>query len=156
MSEVLPDTHQEFWRPPAISAAVGSSSSVPLSLSEPHCCGSCRTEFMPEARFCYLCGAARGMRADAKLSPWTHYFKFLRLLGFQHIKRVLGLPVASLVGFFGGITCLLAAVIVGKVVAAQTMAEFQALQFLRIEWLLGSVAAFIAAVLFKCGGQQDS
>jgi len=105
---------------------------------------------MTGSRFCYLCGTAREVKATGKSNgrpgqPLT----FLRLFGFQQIKQGLGLPISSLVGFFVGVACLIAAMALGSVLRAQTATEFQAVQLLRIEWLLGSVAAFLAAILLK-------
>ncbi len=149
MSEVVPDTHQEFWRPPLVKQAVISSPVLAAASSSVESCAVCQTEFMPSSRFCYLCGATRGTQASGKSWGWTGHFAFLRVFGFQHIKQGIGLPLPSLAGFLAGIGCLIAAVAVGRVVKAQTTAEFQAVQLLRIEWLLGCVAAFLAGVLLK-------
>ena len=149
MSEVVPDTHQEFWRPPVVTQAVISlpAASAPFNVES---CGGCRAEFMPGSRFCYLCGAPRGEQAVRTV--WTKHLGFLGVLGFQHIKQALGLPIPSLVGLFAGICCLVAALAVGRILAPQNAAEFQTLQLVRIEWLLGSVAAFLAGILLKGTG----
>jgi hypothetical protein len=153
MSEVVPDTHQEFWRPPVVTQTVISLPAAPAPLNAVESCGGCRAEFMPGSRFCYLCGAPRGAEAIGKL--WTRHISFLRVLGFHHIKQGLGLPIPSLVGLFAGICCLVAALAVGRVLVVQNATEFQALQLLRIEWLLGSVAAFLAGILLKRTGPNE-
>jgi hypothetical protein len=147
MSEVVPDTHQEFWRPPVVTQTVISLPAAPAPLNAVESCGGCRAEFMPGSRFCYLCGAPRGAQATGKV--WSKHLGFLSVLGFQHIKQALGLPIPSLVGLFAGICCVAAALAVGRVLAPQNATDFQTLQLLRIEWLLGSVAAFLAGILLK-------
>jgi hypothetical protein len=152
MSEVVPDTNQEFWRPPIAAQVVISSPAPALALSAIESCAVCQTEFMPGSHFCYLCGATRGIPATGKSRSGPRPPGFLRLLGFQQIKQGLGLPIPSLVGFFVGIACLVAALALGSVLRVQTATEFQAVQLLRIEWLLGSVAAFLAGILLRKQG----
>ena len=107
-------------------------------------CDRCETEFMVGARFCYLCGAVRRAQASSNLTHrWTRY------LEFGYIKQALGLSVASLVAFLVGLGCLLAAVFVGAIYAVQNSADFQAIQFWRMEWLLAAIAFFVAGVLLK-------
>jgi len=82
------------------------------------------------------------MRASS--ASWARY------LEFHNIKEGLGLSTASLVAFMIGLGCLLfGAVVVGMIYSVQTLAEFQAVQLYRIQWLLGSVAAFVAGILLK-------
>jgi len=147
MSKVVPDTQQEFWRPPVTETLV----TVPAAPTSPNIaaviCMDCQTEFMSGSNFCYVCGATRATE--------THWHdRFIRIFGFHHIKHALGLSVPSLVGFFAGMACLIAALSVGWAISAQTTAEFQAVQLLRIEWLLGSVAAFLAGILLKHIGEE--
>ena len=149
MSEVVPDTHQEFWRPPMVSHAAGSSPASPIVSTSSESCAACHTEFMPSSRFCYLCGATRGAGVKGPSAGWTGSLSFLRFFGFQHIKHNIGLPLPSLAGLFVGVGCLVAALAVGSILRPQTAAEFQVVQLLRIEWLLGSVAAFLAGILLK-------
>lgn len=149
MSEVVPDTHQEFWRPPVMAQAAVSIPAPAIASSSPESCAACRTEFMPSSRFCYLCGASREAGAKGTSAGWTGSFGFLRIFGFQHIKYSIGLPLPSLAGLFVGIGCLIAALAVGSILRPQTAAEFQVVQLLRIEWLLGSVAAFLAGILLN-------
>jgi hypothetical protein len=150
MSNVVPDTQQEFWRPPVIARAAISTAAPIIAVGAADSCADCRTEFMPESRFCYVCGTARAETSEG----WTRYFNFVRVLGFQSIKRSLGLPVPSLIGFLAGIGCLAAAVGVGRVLTTQTVTEYQALELMRIEWLLGSVASFLAGILLRNAGSK--
>jgi hypothetical protein len=54
-----------------------------------------------------------------------------------------------LVCFLVGVLCLGAALFVGFVAPSETIADFQAVQYWRMEWLLGGVAAFIAGILLR-------
>ncbi|MFI5070832.1 MAG: hypothetical protein ACHP8A_08070 [Terriglobales bacterium] len=149
MSEVVPDTHQEFWRPPMVSQAAVSSQASAITSASLESCAACHTEFMPGSRFCYLCGATRGAGVRATSVRLKSSLSFLRIFGFQHIKQAIGLPLPSLAGLFVGIGCLVAALAVGSILRPQSAAEFQVVQLLRIEWLLGSVAAFLAGILLR-------
>jgi hypothetical protein len=135
MPEVLPNARHEFWRPPTVQSVTTKPEMVEV-------CDGCGSEFMVGARFCHVCGSARGMRASS--ASWARY------LEFHNIKEGLGLSTASLVAFMIGLGCLLfGAVVVGMIYSVQTLAEFQAVQLYRIQWLLGSVAAFAAGILLK-------
>jgi cytosine/uracil/thiamine/allantoin permease len=74
---------------------------------------------------------------------WTRY------LDVQSIKAFFGLTTLTLAAFLVGIACLLAALMVGVVYNVQDYSDFQAVQFWRVEWLLGAVAAFVAGILLK-------
>jgi len=142
MPEALHNTQNDFWRPPAAAQPAQIISEVSSSMVE--ACDRCETEFMVGARFCYLCGAVRRAQASSNLTHrWTRY------LEFGYIKQALGLSVASLVAFLVGLGCLLAAVFVGAIYAVQNSADFQAIQFWRMEWLLAAIAFFVAGVLLK-------
>jgi hypothetical protein len=60
--------------------------------------------------------------------------------------------MASLIAFFAGLGCLLAAVAVGAIYSVQTLADFQAIQSWRVQWLLAALAAFVAGILLKQAG----
>jgi hypothetical protein len=141
MAEVVRDTQDGFWRPPAV---VASGPSSPLM---PEACAGCGTEFMIASHFCHVCGATREPRAHGGAAAhWTHYFEF------QQIKKALGLPLGSLIAFLVGIGCLIGALSISSIYAVQNFADFQAIQFWRMEWLLGAIAAFIAGILLKRTG----
>lgn len=154
MADVVPNTPQEFWRPP-VAEPVTLAASAPPALVE--VCDHCQTEYIAGSRFCHLCGRSRIERAD--LSPaalWQQARGLLEHLEFQNIERVslqvrreLGFSSGSLVAFLIGAFCLLAAIAVGVVFAVQTTLDWQALQLWRIEWLLGALVCFVAAILLK-------
>lgn len=141
MSEVMPNTPREFWSPP-----VAQPEQTPNQLAG--ACADCASEFMVGARFCHVCGAARKVEVSVE-RDWARLWAFLRLLEFHAIKAWFGLPTASLVAFLMGIGCVLAALAVGIIYSVQTLADFQAIQLWRIEWLLAALAAFVAGILLK-------
>jgi len=143
MSEVVPDAPQEFWRPPAVPPRSNATSSMAPA------CSRCGTEFMVGARFCHNCGMSREAKVVNINASWTRYFRFLRALEFQRIHDWLGLPLASLIAFFAGIGCLLGALGVSLIYSAQNLADFQAIQLWRLQWLLAAVVAFVAGILLN-------
>ena len=74
---------------------------------------------------------------------------WLRYLHFHEIKRWVGLPTAALIAFMVGLGCVIGAVSVGLFYKASNLAEFQAIQMWRIEWLLAATASFVAGILLK-------
>jgi hypothetical protein len=74
---------------------------------------------------------------------WLHY------LHFHEIKRWIGLPTASLIAFMIGLGCVVGAIGVSLFYRASNLAEFQAIQMWRIEWLLAATASFVAGILLK-------
>jgi zinc ribbon protein len=173
MSQVVQETHQEFWRPP--SPVVADE----LVVREAHptmaeTCPRCGTEYLLGSRFCHSCGGRRPeavsaeSRADAAAMAgiwqqavsrvhsliagvsWSkiEFPSWLRYLHFHEIKNRLGLPTASLVAFAVGVGCVAGALLVG-LLTAKTYVDWQAIQFYRAEWLLGATAAFVAGILLK-------
>jgi len=173
MSQVVQETHQEFWRPP--SPVVEDE----LVVREPHptmaeTCPRCGTEYLLGSRFCHSCGGRRPeavsaeARADAAAMAgiwqqavsrvhsliagvsWSkvEFPSWLRYLHFHEIKNWLGLPTASLIAFVVGVGCVAGALLVG-LLTAKTYVDWQAIQFYRAEWLLGATAAFVAGILLK-------
>jgi hypothetical protein len=176
MSEVIHDTHQEFWRPPAPVEGAGGVAASVAAPTMAETCSHCGTEFLVGSRFCHACGGRRaqlaipgtghGVRAVSSgvlsdgitwLRGAAQDFSFLRVyaptwlryLHFHEIKRWVGLPTASLVAFMIGQGCIAGAICVSFIYKAQTFADWQAIQFWRIEWLLGATASFVVAILLK-------
>ena len=138
-------------------------------------CAGCSTEFMIGARFCHTCGLRRPLMtssgADAAVlaGRWTRNVAWLRsgsasvaaawrdfslpdwlrYLHFHEIKRWIGLPTAALIAFLIGLGCVAGAIVVSLFYKALNLAEFQAIQMWRIEWLLGATASFVAGILLK-------
>jgi hypothetical protein len=138
-------------------------------------CGGCGSEYLIGARFCHTCGIGRAMLVqpvvtgtaptgfgDSSLSRiWTaatwvsatwraiRFPAWMRYLHFHEIKSWVGLPTASLIAFLAGLGCVAGALGVSFFYRASNLAEFQAIQLWRIEWLLAATAAFVAGILLK-------
>jgi hypothetical protein len=140
MSEVMHNEAQEFWRPPVVPAARSEALSSTCE---------CGTEFMIGARFCHVCGRARDAKLPSAHQTWTRSVELVKSLELHRIREWVALPTASFIAFLSGIVCVLAALMVGIVYSAQNLADFQAIQLWRIEWLLAALVAFVAGVLLK-------
>jgi len=142
-------------------------------------CAECGAEFMIGARFCHTCGLRRPAMATAtthsavavalwaRSIPWVRSRArtwsssasaawrkltlpdWMQYLHFHQIKRWIGLPTAPLIAFIIGLGCVAGAIGVSLVYRASNLAEFQAIQMWRIEWLLAATAAFVAGILLK-------
>jgi hypothetical protein len=103
---------------------------------------------MVGAKFCHCCGARRGL-FDSGTKSWLGSLGFLKVLELHTLKGRLGLSVASLIAFFAGLGCILAAIAVGLVYSAEHVEDFEAIHLWRIEWLLAAIVAFVAGILLK-------
>ena len=142
-------------------------------------CQGCGSEFMIGARFCHTCGLSRPVlsKTDTTLETavadisgvWARsvatavvvtgsvarawrqieFPAWLYYLHFHEIKRWVGLPTAALVAFMIGLGCVAGALGVSFFYHASNLAEFQAIQMWRIEWLLAATASFVAGILLK-------
>ena len=65
------------------------------------------------------------------------------------IRTQFGLSTASLVFVLAAAIFLLATVMTGLIYSTSTLAEWQAVQTWRIEWLLATAVALLGAILFK-------
>jgi hypothetical protein len=142
MSEVVHNDAQEFWRPPMMAETPSETMAG--------ACDRCGTEFMIGARFCHVCGTGRAEKGSpAAGRRWAQYLEFLTTVEFHRFQEWVALPTASFVAFLAGLACVLAAITVGIIYSAQNLADFQAIQLWRIEWLLAALAAFGAGILLK-------
>jgi len=130
------EEEQQYWRP-----ALERRGPNP----EAEHCPECGTEFIIGARFCYVCGADRDLPGQARRQA----IDWKRLLDFARLQQRLGLGTASLVAFFAGCICVLAAILTGILFTATTMIDWQAVQAWRMQWLLAAIAAFVAGMLLK-------
>jgi hypothetical protein len=175
MAEVIQDAQQEFWRPPAILEPALEVIPQPATSSIAEACADCASEFMIGAKFCHTCGRRRpglpgagrdavvlaGLwarnvesvraRASSAAAMWRSipFPDWLHYLHFHEIKRWVGLPTASLIAFMIGMGCVAGAIGVSLFYRASNLAEFQAIQMWRIEWLLAATASFVAGILLK-------
>ena len=107
-------------------------------------CG-CGTEFIVSSVYCHACGARR---PDLGASVARR----LEIPGLAELASVgerLGLTTAAAIAFLLGVLCVVGAMAVSVFFSARTLLDWQAIQLWRIEWLLASVAAFVAGCLFK-------
>lgn len=184
MAEVVQDTQQEFWRSPTVLGPIPETAlpAAPVQVAE--ACADCGSEFMIGAKFCHTCGLSRPavdctdaavmaglwarsvawnaqwMRSGSSyvasawrrfsVPRWTHY------LHFHEIKRWIGLPTAALISFMIGLGCVAGAIGVSLFYKASNLAEFQAIQMWRIEWLLAATASFVAGILLKKPNYDDN
>jgi hypothetical protein len=143
MSEVVHGASQEFWRPPVLPSE-GSTGGVAVA------CVRCGTEFILGARFCHVCGDARVAKVTSgSAQAWAEWLEFFKALEFQRVQGWIGLSTASLIAFLVGAGCIVAALTVGLLYSIQNLADFQAIQLWRIEWLLAALVAFVAGILLK-------
>jgi hypothetical protein len=177
MAEIVQEAQQEFWRSPSVVEPVAEAilPVAPAAMAE--ACADCGTEFMIGARFCHACGSRRPIMTTAGASldtgvlaglwartilsvrswsgaaaaSWrkTSLPDWMQYLHFHKIKHWIGLPTAALIAFMIGLGCVAGAIGVSLVYRASNLAEFQAIQMWRIEWLLAATASFVAAILLK-------
>jgi hypothetical protein len=136
MPDVVRTATQEFWHSPTEESADVQPSPTGLAAA----CAECGAEFVPGAAFCHACGETRRM---AFSSGWLGRFEITSL------QVMFGLTMAPLVAFFLGLACAAAAVLAGVFSNPQTVLDWQVVQAWRIEWLVASVAAFVAGILLK-------
>ncbi|MGA9390764.1 MAG: hypothetical protein WBV69_09990 [Candidatus Sulfotelmatobacter sp.] len=183
MSEVVHDAQQEFWKPPSLSSPEALPSAVHPKMVG--ACDGCGGEFMIGAKFCHTCGLRRAIvtapsipsHTDAEIiaSLWARSLAWIRTtddwvseiwseipfpqwmhyLHFHEIKRWVGLPTAALIAFIIGLGCVAGALGVSLFFKASNLAEFQAIQMWRIEWLLAATASFVAGILLKNPSDTD-
>ncbi len=139
MSETAREISQEYWRP----AQTPNRAESPVASVTPYCT-MCGTQYAPGARFCHVCGENREPEFHA-----TGANRIVQALDFANIRQKLGLSTTSLVLVALAIGCVLGALMTGIVYSANTLAEFQAVQSWRMEWMMASIVALVAAILFK-------
>ncbi len=135
------DRDQQYWSPVLERRGAGTAAQTEL-------CPRCGTEFIIGSRYCYVCGSDRDLPGVARKRASIN-IDWKRWLDFATLQQRLGMGAASLVAFIVGCLCLLAAALTGVMFTATTMIDWQAVQVWRIEWLLASIAAFVAGVLLK-------
>lgn len=140
MADLARDVRQEFWRPPQEQP----TTHVVL----PDACRRCGTEFMVGAAFCHICGMGRHRSGITKAHVLTEPLTFLKTLDVTKIKAFFGLPLASLCAFLIGSLFVLIALAQGFR-SGQEFSDFEAIQLLRVQWLVAACAAFLAAILLK-------
>src|SRR4051812_36349184 len=134
------ETRQEFWRPAQEQLHASPMASIPM-------CAKCGADYVVGSRFCHVCGVGRDERARSQSSSFGDKLKTM-----ARVPELLNLSIASTVLFALGAFCAVAAIAVGFIYSAQTLVDWQAVQVWRIEWMLSSLIAFLAAQLLKSAG----
>jgi hypothetical protein len=140
MADMKRESAEEYWRP-----APNAASAFPTQLrarEEEAFCAFCGTPYAIAARYCHFCGLSRES-AQEKRNPIKHW------LDVAAIQSRFGLPMLSLILMLAALLFAVATVMVGLLYDTATLAEWQAVQTWRIEWLLATLVALLAAVLFK-------
>jgi len=140
MPQAARSASQEYWRPadPATARIAG-----PI-LAEGSC-PDCGMEYAAGARFCHTCGKERNRPPVAPPTPMS----FADFFDVTMLRQRFGLSVPCLVFFILGITCLIVALSIGILYKPEILVQRQAMQFWRVEWLLGAIAAMLAGILLK-------
>ena len=134
--EAADQAQHDFWRAPI---PVSASVTAPDRSAT---CG-CGTEFIVSSIYCHACGARRpGLRAASTT-------EITGLSELAPLAERLGLTMPAVIAFLAGILCIVGALVVSVFFSARTLADWQAIQLWRIEWLLAAVAAFVAGCLLK-------
>ena len=141
MSQAAHDLHGEFWKPPVEEQAANPARTEATPL---RACPRCGTEFVIGARYCHVCGASRSAHRHSFQGSLIQVVNAIR-----YLRESLKLPAWSLGAFTLGVFCFAAALATGFLFSADTLSDWQAIQAWRMEWLLGSVAAFVAGILLK-------
>ncbi len=140
MARLARSASQEYWRP-----ADPTTARIARPFLTNDLCADCDTEYSTGARFCHLCGKERYRKPVAPPDPMT----FADFFDLAVIRHRLGLSVLSLLFFLAGIACLVVTLSVGILYRPESPVQWQALQFWRVEWLLGAAAAMLAGILLK-------
>jgi positive regulator of sigma E activity len=107
-------------------------------------CSNCGSEFAVGARFCHVCGNER--EPEMRIS---RHARIGEILNFDEICERTGLSAVALVVSIIGVICVVGALLVGVIYSANTVLDWQAVQVWRIQWMLGAIVAFLAAILFN-------
>ncbi len=138
MSDGVRNITQEYWRP------VQPPQTELTSTGAETLCNNCGSEYAVGARFCHVCGNEREPEMSlSRRSP------LIDLIDFDRLCERLGLSAVALVLTFVGFGCVLGAILVGLIYTANTVLDWQAVQVWRIQWMLGALVAFVAAILLN-------
>lgn len=107
-------------------------------------CSNCGSGYAVGARFCHVCGNER--EPEMRISK---HFRISEILDFDQICERFGLNAIALVLTVIGAACVLGALFVGVIYTANTVLDWQAVQIWRIQWMLGALVAFAAAILMN-------
>src|SRR5262245_40373028 len=130
--------HEEFWKPPVASGEESQQS-----------CPFCGVECVPGSRFCHVCGTNRHAVLGARLRRGLRASLLHAWFYFNAMRDALDQTTSSMAALIAGCFCLVAAVVTGFFFSATRLADWQAVQLWRIEWLLAAIALMTAGVVLK-------
>jgi len=141
MADFTREMSHEYWRPAHANGNLAEAHGFPAQGSEAFCT-ACGCSYAAGARFCHVCGVGResDLHVRNPIAEWLDVTALGTRLGVSGIPLVFAFAAALFV---------LAAVMTGLVYNTSTVAEWQAVQTWRIEWLLAAVVALLAAMLFR-------
>jgi hypothetical protein len=138
------ENDQEYWRPPrpevmrlVIPGRTGAG------------CRRCGADYSAGARFCHICGSERDPQPTSPANETRGRADSAEPSG---VRSRFGFSMGGLAFFVIGIACMIIALATGVIYKTGTLADWQAMQIWRIEWLLGASAALLAAILLKRPG----
>jgi hypothetical protein len=143
MADFTKELSQEYWRPAPTPGNQFQPQGFQTHSNVAFCTG-CGTPYAAGARFCHVCGLGR--EEDLHLEKRNLIGDWL---DFDRLQEQSGLSKISLVLVLAAAVFMLATVMTGLVYNTSSIAEWQAVQTWRIEWLLATVVAILAAMLFK-------
>ena len=134
----------EHWddKAPESSSATAKVSVAAQERVRHDLCHKCGAEFVVDSPYCRMCGKARDDAPRLEKSRW-------QLLDFHQFRRRLGLSLGGMICFIIGIICIGAAIATGFIYTASTLADWQAIQAWRAEWLIAAGVAFICGILLN-------
>jgi hypothetical protein len=143
MADISREVSQEYWRQ---APTPGKDFQTPGFQPQGNqaFCAVCGTPYAAGALFCHLCGLGREKDLRAKKRGLN-----LEWLDFDRIREQTGLSTISLVLVISAALFMLASVMAGLIYDTSTIAEWQAVQTWKVEWLLATVPTLLAAMLFK-------
>lgn len=137
MAEAAPSyqQHEDFWKP----LPNAKLHSVTVADTSPSKCPRCQVDLLTGVRFCHTCG----------FDQETEQAKTPSLFDLASAANALDQSLGSLIALILGCACLIAAVATGFLFKVSTLADWQAVQLWRIEWLLGAIALFAAGLVLR-------
>jgi len=151
--EAPDNEHDHIYRKPRFSRQ-DENEFVNLSADQEWVCEMCGAEIPPNGRYCAACGHATDASASRSIFKDIGVQMKQWLRSNATMANQYGLTTASLIALAVAIFCVAFAVVVqfsiptASPVFSQTEL-FQAYAIRTMLWLLGSIVALVAAILFK-------
>ncbi len=140
MPQPAGSSSQDYWRPPNPEVM-----RLVVSSTNPSLCWRCGGDYVSGAHFCHVCGSQRDLRGGTQATAADAHSHFPE----RSSRPASTLSAASVVFFSLAIVCIVAAALTGVMYKALTLADWQAVQVWRIEWLLAAAVGVLAAILLK-------